>query len=63
MEEYFDEEEPHFTHKKKKISKHRYCKKNKLGGGRYGPHQYEEGKTVCKLCGHIKKEGKNIDYE
>lgn len=56
-----DGEERIFTHKKRKISKHRYCKKNKLGGGKFGPHLYEDGKKVCKLCGHIKKEEKDIE--
>lgn len=56
----FSEERP-FKHKKRRISKERYCKKNKLGGGQFGPHQYDSGKKVCKLCGHIKKEGRNED--
>lgn len=31
------------------INKEKYCKKNKLGHGQYGPHIYEN--KHCKLCG------------
>jgi hypothetical protein len=41
---------PH--HSGRKINKERFCKKNKLGHGRYGPHIYED-KKHCKLCGKI----------
>jgi len=53
------ESEPRHVHKKKKINKNMFCRKNKIRGTLYGPHIYEEGKKVCKNCGHIKKEGIN----
>lgn len=40
---------------KRKFNKNYVCKKNKLGGGRFGEHIYDIGKSTCKLCGHIKK--------
>ncbi len=43
--------EPRVHHTGRKINKNKFCKKNKLGGGRYGPHIYE-GK-FCKFCGKI----------
>lgn len=35
----------------KKINKEVYCKKNKLGNGRYGFHTYVGGR--CTLCNKI----------
>ena len=51
-------------HKARKINKEVLCKKNKLGGGRFGHHKYDETNEVCTLCGHINKAQKSkIDYE
>jgi len=47
-------------HRPRKINKHVFCKKNKLGGGRFGQHTYDGNGTVCKLCGHIKKTNKDV---
>jgi hypothetical protein len=33
------------------FNKEKFCKKNKLGGGQYGPHTYVNG--GCTLCSKI----------
>lgn len=48
--------------KRKNVDKNKFCKKNKMGGGRFGPHNYSDGKS-CILCGHIKKEQKSDNYD
>jgi hypothetical protein len=48
--------------KKTKLNKHRYCKKNKINGGLYGPHTYGPAGKTCIKCGHIKKEGQNNEF-
>lgn len=40
---------------KKKFNKNKYCKKNKLSGGKYGPHLYKDDQKYCSRCGHINK--------
>lgn len=44
-------------HTGRKINKNKFCKKNKHGGGKYGPHIYD-GK-FCKFCGKINPATKN----
>jgi len=46
----------------RKINKDVFCKKNKIGGGKYGYHIYEEENNNCKLCGHIKNKRRR-NYE
>ena len=53
--QYLEDEVKH-TGSKKKVNKNIFCKKNKLGGGRFGQHLYENGSKSCKLCGHIRKD-------
>lgn len=48
----YDSGENTHHHSGRKINKEKYCKKNKLGHGRYGSHYYEDGKN-CKFCGKI----------
>jgi len=43
-------------HKSRRINKEVLCKKNKLGGGKYGHHVYNDTNEFCKLCGHLNKE-------
>ncbi len=61
---YVDDEEI-IHHTGRKINKNKFCKKNKLGGGKYGSHIYEG--TCCKFCGKInpviKKQPINIKDE
>ena len=38
-------------HRNKTFNKERFCKKNKLGGGQYGPHTYANGN--CTMCNKI----------
>lgn len=47
---WFDSEETP-RHHKKPINTYVFCKKNKLGGGRYGSHKYVNGR--CELCNKI----------
>ena len=49
--------------KKTKLNKHKYCKKNKLNGGMFGPHIYDSSGKSCVKCGHLKKENKKNEYE
>lgn len=35
---------------KAKINKEKFCKKNKLGGGKFGEHVYNHDK-LCNFCG------------
>jgi hypothetical protein len=35
----------------RKINKERFCKKNRIGSGKYGSHEYNEGH--CIRCGKI----------
>lgn len=46
-------------HQKKKINKEVYCKKNRLGNNKFGPHIYKPNDNRCILCGHVKKEDTN----
>ena len=46
----------------RKINKDVYCKKNKIGGGRYGQHIYEQDSKYCKLCGHTRNK-RRTQYE
>lgn len=49
---------------KQRLDKHKYCKKNRIGKNKYGPHVYGEDGKYCVKCGHIKKERKrNYGYE
>lgn len=47
---------------KTKLDKEKFCKKNKIGKNRYGPHIYVSGSRYCVKCKHLKKEGKKT-YE
>jgi hypothetical protein len=47
----------HRSHFNKEVS----CKKNKLGGGRYGLHIYENGN--CINCGKIDPRKKRRNYD
>lgn len=41
---------------KQKLDKNRFCKKNKVGPKRFGPHIYAEGNSrECRYCGHLRK--------
>ncbi|MDD4109958.1 MAG: hypothetical protein PHS54_00230 [Clostridia bacterium] len=57
LEEYSDEQK----HRVRHFNKERFCKKNKLGHGQYGPHIYENDR--CKMCGKIDPKLKHINYE
>lgn len=48
-EEYDVEERPNY--RGRPFNKEKFCKKNKIGNGQYGPHIYENGN--CVLCGKI----------
>lgn len=58
----FEEEKPIYHSFKKKLDKNRFCKKNKLGNKKYGPHIYNVNGKTCDNCGHMKKEKKD-NYE
>lgn len=51
---------PH-VHRKRPFNKERYCRKNKLTGGKYGEHQYNNGR--CKLCSKIDPQRKRKVFE
>lgn len=44
-----NDEEP--RHRGKPFNKERFCKKNRIGNGQYGPHTYMNGN--CTLCNKI----------
>jgi hypothetical protein len=52
------EEERHVHHSS--FNKERFCKRNKLGGGRYGPHIYKDG--YCMFCNKTDPQLKRRDY-
>lgn len=43
-----------------KFNKERFCKKNRIGSGKYGPHQYDDG--YCIRCGKIDPDKKRKRY-
>ena len=43
-------------HKSRKPDKTRFCRKNKLQGGRFGYHEWNAEGYKCIRCGHLKKE-------
>lgn len=43
-------DEPH-GHRVKHVNKERFCKKNRLGHGQYGPHVYVNDR--CQYCNKI----------
>lgn len=53
-----DNHDIHKIHFAKKPDKGVFCRKNKLGGGKYGYHEYEGESNRCKNCGHTKKNPK-----
>lgn len=48
-------EEP--VHRGKHINKEKFCKKNKIGNGQYGPHNYVDKR--CTMCDKIDPRVKN----
>ena len=56
-----DLEPQHRGKQKNKINKDRFCKKNNLGHGRYGPHVYGE-KNRCVNCNKISPSLKRREY-
>jgi hypothetical protein len=48
---------------KTKLNKDKYCKKNKLGNFKYGPHTYVQNNNYCVKCNHLRKEKKNYEFE
>lgn len=38
------------SYKTSSFNKNKWCKKNKLGGGKFGPHQYNQDTNRCDLC-------------
>ena len=54
--EEFDNPRPH----RPKLNKEKYCKKNKLRGGQYGSHLYNNGR--CKNCDKIDPQLKKKNY-
>ena len=56
----FDEDIPHDRFKIK-FNKEKYCKKNKIGSGKYGPHEYSNGR--CSRCSKIDPQQKNKQFD
>ena len=52
--QYVEDSREH-KHRGRKYNKNYICKKNKLGGGKYGPHIYEGDGDTCTLCQHFDK--------
>lgn len=44
----------------RRIDKDRFCKKNKTGDGRFGPHVYNDGR--CIYCNKIDPSRKHRSY-
>lgn len=49
------------VHHSRKFNKEKFCKKNRLGHGQYGPHIYINER--CKFCNKIDPRVKHINYE
>ena len=45
----YDYEEPEPRHKKRRIDKNKYCRRNKLEKGKFGIHEFIDKK--CIYCG------------
>lgn len=43
----------------KKPNKNFFCRKNRIGNGKFGQHEYND--NICTLCGHIKKNQNKVD--
>ena len=51
-------EDNEFRPRGRKVNKNVVCKKNKIGGGKFGPHVYENNSDICSLCRHVDKSKK-----
>jgi hypothetical protein len=56
-----DDYEDSHQHRVRYFNKEKFCKKNKLGHGQYGPHIYVNDR--CKFCNKIDPRVKHINYE
>lgn len=56
-----DEMEDSRVHRTKHFNKEKFCKKNKLGYGQYGPHEYVNDR--CRFCNKIDPRVKHTNYE
>ena len=58
-DEWFADERP--MHHKRKFNKERFCKKNKIGNNRFGPHEYVDGN--CNKCNKIDPKRKRNKFK
>ena len=57
-----DFEELEVPHHRRKFNKEKFCKRNKLGHGQYGPHEYDANTHLCIRCGKIDPVTKHKSY-